>query len=416
RIQIEGRWASPGGSYDWTGRGEHVDLARLGLPDDLALQGHADATLRVTGLSGDPRFTFSAESSRPGMQGHVADTLSLVLSGRPHALDVERFGFGVDGGTLAAHGPIEGMTAAWPDSLTPMRVLDWIQTADRWRIDAQAASLPIEGAGRLQKAAVGWSGKLGGTLRIEGSPRHPELDADVVAAPFAYAGYAMDRAHARASYRGTTLEVREFEMTTSGVTSNISGRMPLVLALGQKPVLPEQPMHWDVQIPKGDLGILPAFVPQIGAATGSFAMMANVDGTPARPDLNGTFQVRDGVVRLAAREEVLEKVRADFHLDETRITLDTLTAVQCERGLVSGHGVVDLDGMSLRRYHFDLDLRHVTASETGVYAAEVDGDLQVVNGPRVRGVSLPQVTGRVDVHRAAVLYDFTKQTESDLLA
>jgi translocation and assembly module TamB len=145
-------------------------------------------------------------------------------------------------------------------------------------------------------------------------------------------------------------------------------------------------------------------------------MHARVDGTPARPDLDGTFQVRDGVVRLAAREEVLEKVRADFRLDETRITLDTLSAVQGERGLVTGNGVVDLDGMALRRYHFDLGLRRFTASESGVYAAEIDGDLRVVNGPRVRGVSLPQVTGRVDVHRAAVLYDFTKQTESDLLA
>ena len=416
RIEVEGRWASPGGSYDWNGRGDRVDLARLGLPGELKLEGRADARLRVTGVSGDPRFTFTAHVTAPGMQGHVADTMSLVLSGRPHALDIEQFGFGVGGGTLAAHGKVEGIAGAWPDSLTPPRVLEWIRTADRWRLSAVANALPIEGAGRLSKAAAGWSGRLGGTAEVSGRPGRPEFTADLTASPFSYGSYAMDRARVRADYRDQTLEVRDFEMTTGPVTSHITGRMPLVLALGHPPLVPERPMHWDIQIPKGDLAILPAFVPQIGAATGTFEMRARIDGTPQRPDLDGTLRVRDGVVRLAAREEVLERVHADFRLDEARITLDTLTAAQGERGQVTASGVVDLDGLALRRYDFDLALRHFTASETGIYAAEVDGNLRVVNGPRVRGVSLPQVTGTVDVHRAAVLYDFTKQTESDLLA
>jgi hypothetical protein len=40
----------------------------------------------------------------------------------------------------------------------------------------------------------------------------------------------------------------------------------------------------------------------------------------------------------------------------------------------------------------------------------------VVNGPEVRGQSLPQVTGNVDVRRASILFDFTRQSETQLLA
>lgn len=416
RLEVAGRWAGPGGSYDWNAHAERLDLSRLGLPDDLKLRGRADARLRVTGVSGDPRFRFEGEASGPSMQDRRADTLSLALEGRPHALDVERFGFGVAGGTLAAHGTIAGIAAAWPDSLTPARVLEWVRTAERWQFDAEARALPIEGAGRLHPGAVGWSGRLGGTARVNGSPAQPEFTVDLTATPLTYGSYSMDRARVRADYRGQTLEVRDFEMNTGTVASNINGRLPLTLALGENPTLPERPMQWEVRIPRGDLAVLPAFVPQIGSATGSFEMNARISGTPQRPELDGAFKVRDGVVRLAAREEVLEKVQADFRLDETRITLDRLTAVQGEHGTVNATGVVELDGMKLRRYEFDLSLSRFTASETGVYAAEIDGDLKVVNGPRVRGVSLPQVTGRVDVQRAAVLHDFTKQDEADLLA
>lgn len=322
----------------------------------------------------------------------------------------------MDGGTLEARGTMTGMERAWPDSLTPPRVLDWIATAERWRLDADARALPIEGAGRLHPGFAGWTGELAGSVEVGGSPRRPEFAAHLTAAPFSYGSYVMDRTRLVARYRERTLEVQEFEMTAGTVTSRITGQMPLQLALDRRPEIPEHGMRWEVRIPQGDLAVLPAFVPQIGAAAGRFEMQARIAGTPARPELDGTFRIRDGTVRLAAREEILEKVNADFRLDETRITLDTLTAVQGERGRIAGRGVVDLDGLALRRYDFDLALDRFTASEAGVYAAEVDGDLRVVNGPRVRGVTLPQVTGRVGVHRAVVLYDFTRQTESDLLA
>jgi hypothetical protein len=192
--------------------------------------------------------------------------------------------------------------------------------------------------------------------------------------------------------------------------------MPLDLALGRTPSIPEAPMSWTLTLPNGDLGLLPLFVPQLGSASGKFDLSARITGTARHPDLDGAAHVRDGVVRLAARQEVLEGVRADFHINETSITLDSLVARQGQRGRVTGHGVVELDGLTLKRYRFELRMREFAAAEEGLYAAEFDGDFVVTNGVRLAGQTLPMVVGNANVRRAAILFDFGNQNEVQRVA
>jgi len=407
RVEMAGRWAAPGGVYDWTATGAGIDLRRLGLPKDLGLGGTA---------AGDPRWSLDARASGPAFQNHRGDSLELELAGGPSLVSVRSLRFAVAGGVIEARGEVAGMPSAWPDSLTPPRVVEWLRSGERWGLDVGARSMRLDGLGRISTAASGWSGRLSGSARVSGRPDRPEFTLDLTGEPIAYSGYRVDRAEAHAAYRDGTLEVRELRTTTGPTTSTASGHMPIVLALGRKPELPEKPMHWEVQIPRGDLSVVPAFVPQIGAASGGFELAARVEGTPGHPDLDGVLRVRNGLVRMAAREEVLEGVSADFRLDESRLTLDSLTAREGRRGRVRARGAVELSGTALKGYGFDLTLRDFTATETGLYAAEFDADLRVTNGRRVRGVSVPQVTGRVDVDRAAILLDFTKQTENEVLA
>src|SRR5262249_45577328 len=78
-VEARGRWAAPGGPYDFEFTGQRLDLSRLGLPDDLRLGGRADVRLGVHGRSGDPRWRFEARAGRPALGGHAADSVSLVL-------------------------------------------------------------------------------------------------------------------------------------------------------------------------------------------------------------------------------------------------------------------------------------------------------------------------------------------------
>lgn len=415
-LRIAGRWAGPGGRYDWTAEGDGLDLGRLGFPAEWGLAGRADVTLEVDGASGDPRWRFAGKAGHPGWSGHLADSLNVELDGGVGRLEVKRGAFFLNGGTLEAQGRVHDTAAPWPDTLTADGVIAWIADASVWSGTVTAADLPVDGLGAMAPEAAGWSGRLSGKVEIGGAPGRPELSCTLRGRPLGWKGFAVQEVSARARFANERLEVSELRMVRGDLVSNVHGAMPLRLALGHPPEIPDAPMDWHVDVPNGDLGVLPALVPQVGTAKGAFALAATVAGTPAKPDVQGTVRVTDGILRMAGREEEFHDVMASLRLDENEIRLDTLTARQGDRGRVSGHGVVALENLKPSRYNFDLTMRDCTASEGGVYAIRFDGDFKVADGPHVNGMWLPRVTGDVAVRQAVILLDFANQTEEQQLA
>ena len=416
RLAISGRWAGPGGHYDWNATAHSLDLARLGLPDEWGLSGTADVTLDVNGESGNPSWHALAAARSPGIRGHLADSLGLELSGSRARLEVARFGLAMNGGRVALQGEAEGMTRDWPDSLTGTALLRWLATARSWRGDASAHALALDRLSALNRGAEGLTGVLDANVAFHGRPGAPELEAQATLKPVAWKVYNADELRVRASYAGGQLEVADLGVSRGGLQSRIQGRMPLVLALGAPVSIPDLAMHWTVAAPNGDLSIAPQFVPQVGSAEGHFDVEATLDGTTRHPVISGTARLRDGRLRLAAREEMLESLAASFHIQSSGVILDSLTARQGSHGRVRASGRVNLDGFALSGYSFNLSLRDCAASESGVYAALFDGDFVVTNGPRVHGETLPMVAGGVRMKRAAILFDFTNQSEMQRIA
>lgn len=416
RADLRGRWAAPGGTYDFDARGTRLDLGRLGLPLEWRLDGRADAHLTVRGRNGDPRWTLEAGAARPGEGGHHADSLALVLEGAPHRLEVRRFEGRMEGGALTAAGRFEGTAEAWPDTLTGDGVLRWLASASSWQGTAHADRVALEGLDDLAIAQpLGWAGRLNGDVTIAGRPSNPALDGKLDVTPFVWKEFRMDRVGIDASLSDRRLHVARLDLARSGVTSTVSGSLPIHLALGEKVVLPEEPIDGVARVASGDLAILPAFVPQIGWSRGKFDLDARLSGTPQHPKLTGSMAVNEGAVRLAGREEVMEHVISRMRFDETRVTLDTLSARQGKEGIVTAHGVIDLKGLGVSGYRFGLGLRNFSATEAGLYAAQFDGNFAVTNGPNVHGIALPQVVGDVNLRRAAILIDFANQTETQQL-
>ncbi|HYM81306.1 MAG TPA: translocation/assembly module TamB domain-containing protein [Candidatus Limnocylindria bacterium] len=420
QVTMEGRWAGPGGRYDWSARAERLDLSRLGLPSDLGLGGRANARLRVSGIYGDPRWELDAAASTPSAQGHRADSVAIRIGGAPGRLEVSDAALVLAGGTLGVRGAVTAMSEPWPDTLTADGVLQWVAGAGRWEGTARAQEFPLERVGRMVPAAEGWGGKLSGTLEVGGRPAAPVLSLAVEARPLARGEARVDAVNAKARYAAGQLDVPEIKIARGGVTSTITGEMPMRLALGESPELPEAPMSWQVDLPNGDLALLPLFVAQLGQASGRFDLDARIGGTVREPDLRGTARIRQGKLRLAGREELLEEVYADLTFDEARISLDTLAARQRTRqgdaGRVQAHGEVRLQGMVLDNYRFNLSLREFTALETGLYAAVLDGNFVITKGPRIGGTTVPRVDGEVELRRGVVLFDFAKQSEIEQIA
>ena len=414
RLEVAGRWAAPGGSYDWTGRATDLDLHRLGLPLDWALTGTADAVLTVTGRAGHPRWALEGRALRPGARGHLGDSLRIALEGAPSRLTIRDFVCRLGTGSLQGGIGFDGTSQPWPDTLTGDGVTRWLSTAAAWSGRVSAAGFPLDW---LVPAARGLSGRLAGVLDLSGRPAAPALGLRAEAAPLAWDSLAAERVVLHADYRDERLEVRELRLARASSVSNATGSMPLRLVLGALPVVPEAPMSWRVDLDNGDLSLLPQLVPQLAGARGRLDVHCTVGGTPRHPDLKGTAAVRDGQMLISGRSELIEGLWADFRLEETRVTMDSLFARSSRRGTVRADGVIDLDGGRLKHYAFHLAMNGFTAVEPGLYAAEFDAPrLMVTDGPRLNGQVLPHVEGDVMLRGARVLFDFANQSETQQLA
>jgi hypothetical protein len=296
-------------------------------------------------------------------------------------------------------------------------VLDWLATASSWRGRLSAGAFPLDRLGRLAPATRGLSGRLAGALEIAGSPSAPELGLRAEAAPLGRDSLVVDRVTLRADYRDERLEVPELRLMRGEAVSTASGSLPLRLGLGALPSVPEAPMNWKVDLTDVDLAVLPYLAPQLAAARGRLELHATVAGTPQHPDLKGTAAVRDGEALMVGRSELITGLRADFRLDEARITMDSLFARSGRHGTIRADGAIELNGGALGHYAFNLALNGFTAVEPEIYAAEFDAPhLRVTDGARVQGQTLPHVEGDVTLRGARVLFDFANQSETQQLA
>jgi hypothetical protein len=410
-LEAKGRWAAPGGFYDFGLDAHGLSLNRLGMPLDWRLDGRGDARLAVSGRSGDPSWTFEGRSSRPGFAGHRCDTLSLSLAGRMNELRVHDLLYGLDGGIARVALQVTRTAQPWPDSLTGTAVLRWLQDAGAWNGVVTASRLPVDHLGAVAAQGDGWGGVVDGRLALGGSPPRPEFDLQASADDLGYRDYRAQHVEARATYHEGALEVPSMKVTMQDVVSTLRGGMAVQLALGHPPEVPDRPMSWTIEVPRGDLKLLPALVPLIQSARGQFDLDAALSGTARHPKLSGRGHIRSGTVRPAGREEILENVYADLHFDESHIVLDTLSAKQGRTGRVWARGTVDMNGFELKNYRFALTMREFAATQTGLYAMLFDGDFAVTDGPRVLGERLPQVTGDVRLKRGVVEFDFANQSE-----
>ena len=411
RLDARGRWASPKGYYDVAIDGQGMDLGRLGMPLEWGLEGTGDAHLAVTGRAGDPHWTFAGRAAHPAWDHHACDSLAITLAGQPSRLEVQDLYFALDRGTARGSGEVDRTAHPWPDSLSATAVVRWLSDAGHWQGALAFHHLGIDRLGQMAPGADGWRGALEGTLAIAGRPAAPELDLTMRADDFSWRDYHMQRVETHAKYADGLLVIPDTRVTMQNVVSTLSGELPLQLALGRQPVMPDAPMHGRIQVPKGDLQLLPLLVPQIQSARGRFDLDATLGGTTKHPRLTGAGHIREGTLRPAGREEVLDNVYADMHFDEARITLDSLTARQGRTGRVDANGDVRLTGLALKDYLFTLRMRDFAASQEGLYAMLFDGDFRVADGPRVNGERLPQVTGDVRLKRGVVEFDFANQTE-----
>ena len=400
-----------GGPYDFEFTGRDLDLAHVGMDPALGLGGRAEVRLAVHGRSGDPRWRFEGRVHAPAFDGHVADSLAIALQGGAHRLELEDGLFRLGKGTLRGSLLVDQAPAAFPDSLSPTALVRWLRDAGMWRGRMTADAFPLGRFTGVLPSAAGWDGELFGTLSLSGRPSAPECEVQSQVERFGWRDIRTDGLTIRGRYANGRLDLQDVRSKMKGVESRANLSIPIRLALGDLPQAPDEPLQGRIDIPAGDLSVLPLLVPQVQYARGRFELAAEVSGTPRVPRLSGIGRIRYGVVRPINRGEVIEGIYANLHFDQDRIALDTLSAKQGRTGRLWARGEVKLRDALPKHYRFDLGMRDFAASETGMYAVLFDGDFVVSDGPKLNGEPAPYVTGRARLKRGVVEFDFANQNE-----
>ena len=324
-LEARGRWAAPGGAVRFqSSTAAGSTWAGSGMPRDWGLAGSGGRAARRERAPGDPRWTFDGRASRPGIRrthvrlavdlarraartGSRYATCSTRARRRHRARARDRF--------ERARAAVAGLAHRARPSCAGCR------TPAAGRERSRRAGCRSRTLGALAPAAEGWGGRAQGRLTLAGSPPHPEFDVDAHRRRLRLARLPRAARRGARRYHDGLLDVPAGARAPCRTWSRRSAdSMPLQLALGRTPEVPDAPMSGDVDVPRGR-SQAPArrWCRIIQSARGRFDLAATLAGTTRHRASTGRAHIRDGVVRPAGREEVLEGVYADLHFDESRI-------------------------------------------------------------------------------------------------
>ena len=232
-VEARGRWAAPGGPYDFEFTGRDLDLAHVGMDPALGLGGRAEVRLAVHGRSGDPRWRFEGRVHAPAFDGHVADSLAIALQGGAHRLELEDGLFRLGKGTLRGSLLVDQAPAAFPDSLSPTALVRWLRDAGMWRGRMTADAFPLGRFTGVLPSAAGWDGELFGTLSLSGRPSAPECEVQSQVERFGWRDIRTDGLTIRGRYANGRLDLQDVRSKMKGVESRANLSIPIRLALGE---------------------------------------------------------------------------------------------------------------------------------------------------------------------------------------
>lgn len=300
-----------------------------------------------------------------------------------------------------------GSVADWNRSLTE---------APLWHGELVADSLSIDALADWIAPLGGWRGVLDATFTLDGRPAAPLVRALGHLRRPGWGQATLADFDLDLEYRDDALNVRRFAVPgPDSVGPAISGVLPLRLGWGvrNEDRLPDRPISLTAYARGLDLGLVPLFLPQIAAAGGQFDVVAAVGGTPREPNLSGAVTLRDGILRPAAREEVLTAVNGRLVLVGDRLRVERMSARQGENGRfdVRPGGGATVKDLRIETYALDVDVVSGTAFASGEYVIVLGGAFHIENGLDLGGpMPLPHITGRARVAEGLFLYNFADPT------
>lgn len=385
------------GEYDFAGlpndaRGflrVELDSLRVGgvrldtVKSTLDMSSRSRGSLGVLVSSSDPLGSF--RGSTLTNFARMGDSLLVTLDSG--ALDVADARWSL---AAPAHAVFDG-AGAWLDSLVvrgstggmlafrgdfPMR--------DSLHAALVADSVPLAHLGALVQSSDSLRGFASFSALLSGVRQWPVLHADGRFSGLRYGGLRFPFFTVRGDYGDRTME-SELAVYRNGRTAlEAKVAIPMNLALARVPQrMLDDPLTGSILADSVDLAIIQAIAPQFEDVRGAASTHITIGGTWARPYLDGSFSIRDGVMRVPEGGITLRDVNADIAFQPDSVKIERLSMAsgsQSNSSLSLMGGVAVPDYRDRRSLGFDLEMRaraFEAVNRKSLARLEITGALQL---------------------------------------
>ncbi len=224
-------------------------------------------------------------------------------------------------------------------------------------------------------------------------------------------------------FADSVLTFHDFKLSYRGYDIFADGTYPLVMNLDSSIVYtPDKPMLFKVRSAGTDLGILSSFNEDIENFSGEFELDLQVYGTPGQPQSKGTFNLRNGTLKVYQMANPIEEIEAQISSNDKQVIVEwvegkvrhkrkKLVGSSIRSGSVRAAGEIniinsDVFDYSLAVVGYDVPFQY----DLGEIYGRADFDLAI------RGAYPPLISGDVTVFEAEYLDEFDDEQTAAAIA
>ena len=253
--------------------------------------------------------------------------------------------------------------------------------------------LPLETVAGFVADAPKMTGLIAAHAQIGGSAAAPEVTANLKLSDPHIAGQSYVGANAEASYKDKRAALRLLVQQDATHSLTVNGTVPLALSW-QNEIRAEPGGGMEVRARSDGLSLsfLNAFTAKTAEKiAGEFAVDVIARGSLLKPDLRGTYRLRDGRVRVVPIGVEVTGIGLAGNLDSKNLVLREFTA-RAKDGELRGSGSLALNNYEIGTAKISLNAQRWPAIDTSRYQLRVGGNLEIQGT-----VTAPEVKGRIDV-------------------
>ncbi|MFH0779203.1 MAG: translocation/assembly module TamB domain-containing protein [Candidatus Eisenbacteria bacterium] len=386
-----------------------LTLSSLDLRDALGavwpVAGRLNARLDFGGQGDEQVVEAEVEWLDASVAGRGVDRVSLSGRLRGSELAVNRLTVTKGGGVLTGSGRIGGpceLKCVIDSLMSGRRLPEGIMT----ELDFSTEGLAMERFSGWHPALAGVGGIVDSKLRISGTLERPDVRVSLDAYDLRLREYEVERLHVEGQVSEQVCNVTKLEVNERNAKGEASGFLPMSVNLCVGSVsFPDGPVRFRMKLSESDFSVASLFLRHVASSSGVIVGDAELTGTLRNPVLNGSFNLTNGTLRLAGRNEVLKNLQGHVVLNEKAVELVRFSA-NLDEGRIEGGGRIVLSEGERGHYNFTLKGRKVSFGDPEDIALKFDCNLEVSSVELKEMGIFPKISGRIDVKQGLIAREF----------